>query len=380
MAEARAGPGPSRNRSRDGECRGSASAQSPGPTITPISLPTWSWEAGRFRPSGEVVEPRRQRRFRRKDLHPPGLDEGPGRTETHERRSHGRRIEAGLAAGPGRLAGRGSCASRTRSDTPARSPAADSSSPVVAPGPFWYSGLATGMLGGAYSPEDDQIDVARLVERGGGRFIHDRVRTVDPSECTVTLESGTALRYDVVSLNLGSEVPTWTIPGLARWAIAVKPIENLHRLRAEVMSRLAWRPRNIRCGSSSSAGARPPARWPPIFAAWSNGRGLARRSRLLVRGDRLMRSWPERAWAIMSDSLRGRGVTVRHGSPAVQVDEGAVFTAGGDPRLPTTCSSPPTDLVASPLIATTGLPTDPWSASWSTSTSARRRPERLRRR
>ena len=36
---------------------------------------------------------------------------------------------------------------------------------VVAPGPFWYSGLATGMLGGEYSPEEDQVDVARLVER-----------------------------------------------------------------------------------------------------------------------------------------------------------------------------------------------------------------------
>ena len=232
---------------------------------------------------------------------------------------------------------------------------------VVAPGPFWYSGLATGMLGGEYAPEDDQIDVARLVERGGGRFLHDRVRTVDPSECTVTLESGTPLRYDVVSLNLGSEVPTWTIPGLTRWAIAVKPIENLHRLRAEVMSRLAVATpehpvRIVVIGGGATA-----------CEVAANLCGLVERAgglaaiALIARGDRLMRSWPERAGAIMSDSLRGRGVIVRHGSPAVQVDEARVVTAEGS-AVAYDLLVAANGLVASRLIATTGLPTDPSGA------------------
>src|SRR5690242_11414168 len=110
---------------------------------------------------------------------------------------------------------------------------------VVAPGPFWYSGLATGMLGGAYSPEEDQIDVARLVERGGGRFIRDTVQTIDPSCRTVILNSGPPLEYDVVSFNLGSEVPLSAVPRLAERATPVKPIENLSRLHDKVTSRVS---------------------------------------------------------------------------------------------------------------------------------------------
>jgi NADH dehydrogenase FAD-containing subunit len=228
---------------------------------------------------------------------------------------------------------------------------------VVAPGPFWYSGLATGMLGGTYAPEDDQVDVARLVHRGGGRFVRDCVRALDPAARTVTLESGPPLRYDVVSLNLGSEVPTWTIPGLAERAIAVKPIENLVRLRDEVTSRLAAataeRPvRIVVIGGGATA-----------CEVAANLCGLVERSggraaiTLIARGDRLMRSWPERAGAIMSHSLRDRGVTIRLGSPATQVDEGRVVTADGS-GIAYDVLVAANGLVASRLIRAIGLPTD----------------------
>src|SRR6478609_4895143 len=52
---------------------------------------------------------------------------------------------------------------------------------VVASNPYWYSGLATGVLGGSYEPADDQIDVAALVERGGGTFLDDRITAIDPA-------------------------------------------------------------------------------------------------------------------------------------------------------------------------------------------------------
>ncbi|HKH27194.1 MAG TPA: hypothetical protein VKA61_02540, partial [Sphingomicrobium sp.] len=46
---------------------------------------------------------------------------------------------------------------------------------LIAPGDFWYSGLATGMLGGHYPPSLDRIDVGALATRGGGRFVNDYV-------------------------------------------------------------------------------------------------------------------------------------------------------------------------------------------------------------
>ena len=48
---------------------------------------------------------------------------------------------------------------------------------VIAPEDFWYSGLATGVLGGRYSPELDQVDIAALL--GAGRFVRERVVKID---------------------------------------------------------------------------------------------------------------------------------------------------------------------------------------------------------
>jgi NADH dehydrogenase FAD-containing subunit len=228
---------------------------------------------------------------------------------------------------------------------------------VVAPGPFWYSGLATGMLGGSYSPEEDQVDVARLVERGGGHFIRDTVQTIDPSRRTVTLNSGPPLLYDVVSLNLGSEVPLSAVPGLAERALPVKPIANLWRLHDEVISRAGdatvERPQRIVVVGGGATACEVAA----------NLCGLVRRSgtqamiTLLSRDERLMGSWPERASAIMCASLRGRGVTIVLASSAARVEERAVFTTGGE-AIGYGLLVAAHGLVPSPLIRATGLPTD----------------------
>ena len=78
---------------------------------------------------------------------------------------------------------------------------------LVAPEIFWYSGLATGVLAGIYPPALDQIDVGALVVKGGGRFIRARATAVDVAARTVSLDTGSSLSYDVLSCNLGSEVP-----------------------------------------------------------------------------------------------------------------------------------------------------------------------------
>jgi NADH dehydrogenase FAD-containing subunit len=228
---------------------------------------------------------------------------------------------------------------------------------VVAPGPFWYSGLATGMLGGTYAPAEDQIDVAGLVQRGGGRFVHDCVKAIDPQSRTITLRSGPALPYDVTSLNLGSEVPTWTVPGLAERAIAVKPIANLARLRDEVSSRLgvAGRDRPVRIaviGGGATA-----------CEIAGNLRGLIERAdgaaevTLIAGGDRLMDSWTEEAAAVAGESLARRGVAIHLRSPALRVEDGLVIVADGA-RIPFDLLVAANGLVPPRLIRATGLPTD----------------------
>src|SRR5438270_6389632 len=86
---------------------------------------------------------------------------------------------------------------------------------LVAPEIFWYSGLATGVLAGIYPPALDQIDVETLVVQRGGRFIRARATAIDADAQTVCLDNGSSLSYDVLSCNLGSEVPLDTVPGAA---------------------------------------------------------------------------------------------------------------------------------------------------------------------
>jgi NADH dehydrogenase FAD-containing subunit len=109
---------------------------------------------------------------------------------------------------------------------------------VVAPGDFHYSGLATGVLGGAYPPELDVVDVEALVAPGGGRFVRDVVTRLDVPSRRAWLASGGHLDWDACSLDVGSEVALAAVPGAARHAVPAKPIEGLLVLRATLRERI----------------------------------------------------------------------------------------------------------------------------------------------
>lgn len=104
---------------------------------------------------------------------------------------------------------------------------------LVDPGQFWYSGRATGMLGGRFSAAQDRIDPHAVIERAGGRFVAGRLEHLDRHARQVRLADGSTLDYDWLSLNIGSGVDTSAITGCEEdtscWP--VKPIANLAALR-----------------------------------------------------------------------------------------------------------------------------------------------------
>ena len=95
------------------------------------------------------------------------------------------------------------------------------------------------MLGGSYEPADDQVNPQALIEAHGGKFIRDRIESVDAHSRRVRLAGGDELTYDYLSLNLGSRVNVEAIPGAANdpsvWP--VKPISNLWKLRDDLEMR-----------------------------------------------------------------------------------------------------------------------------------------------
>ena len=110
---------------------------------------------------------------------------------------------------------------------------------LIDPGRFWYSSMATGLLGGEYEAAEDSLDPHALIRAHGGRSLEARAVAIDRAARTIALADGRVQPYDRLSLNVGSEVARDLVaPGTANvWA--AKPIASLLTLRETLEA--AWK-------------------------------------------------------------------------------------------------------------------------------------------
>lgn len=88
-----------------------------------------------------------------------------------------------------------------------------------------YSGMLPGWMTGAYTLADCRIDVRPLAEAAGARFLEDRVTALDATRRQLTLASGATLDYDLLSLDVGSEIDAgWAAP-LGPRLLPIKPLD-----------------------------------------------------------------------------------------------------------------------------------------------------------
>ncbi len=91
----------------------------------------------------------------------------------------------------------------------------------------YYSGMGPGMLGRTYTPDEIRFATRRVVDKMGGAFVPGRIDRIDADARSVHLESGDSIPYDVISCNVGSQVPQDMIAGPLDDIYLVKPIERL---------------------------------------------------------------------------------------------------------------------------------------------------------
>ena len=91
----------------------------------------------------------------------------------------------------------------------------------------YYSGMGPGMLGQIYRPEEIRFETRHVVEKMGGTFVLGKVVRIDADAQTVHLDSGETVAYDVLSCNLGSQVPQQIVRNGLEDIYLVKPIERL---------------------------------------------------------------------------------------------------------------------------------------------------------
>src|SRR6266496_4022341 len=89
-----------------------------------------------------------------------------------------------------------------------------------------YSGMLPGYVAGQYSFAECHIDLIRLARFAGARLIHDEAIGLDRTTRRVLCRAHPPIRYDVVSLDIGSTPRLDDVPGAAEHTVSVKPISR----------------------------------------------------------------------------------------------------------------------------------------------------------
>lgn len=224
---------------------------------------------------------------------------------------------------------------------------------LVDPSPhLFYSGMATGVISGAYSPREHRLDIRRLVLAGGGKYIEGAVERVVPKERVLLLSEGGEVPYDAVSFCLGSETKDAGLDAKSVPYLPVKPVENLLKLREAILNGEAS---NLLIVGGGPAGCEVAAN-----AAVLTKEGSIT---LVEAGPEILPFAPKRARRRMADHLRSVGVTVLPSRKPAFFEPG--FAALDDGRkLPADLVVAATGVSPPEVFARSGLLTADDGAMW----------------
>lgn len=89
-----------------------------------------------------------------------------------------------------------------------------------------YSGMLPGLIAGHYTFEDVHIDLRKLCQWAGVQFIRSEVRYIDPLTKKIFCHQYPSLRYDLLSINIGSQPALSSIKGATVHGYPIKPVKQ----------------------------------------------------------------------------------------------------------------------------------------------------------
>lgn len=199
---------------------------------------------------------------------------------------------------------------------------------LVSPEPFAvYSGMLPGVVSGAYGATDCRIDLAALARAAGARLIPAAAIAINPQHRSVTLDRGDPLRYDILSLDVGSQPAYRGIEGATAHAQPLRPagpfldgVETLvSRTRDGTLTQLA-------VVGGGAAGVEI------AFALRQRLRMAGRRApgvALISENPVLLAAHPPRAQALAARLAGAQGIALHLGQRVIRVSAGAVVTERG---------------------------------------------------
>lgn len=226
---------------------------------------------------------------------------------------------------------------------------------LVDPGMLWYSGMATGMLGGMYTPDQDRVDLKALCRRYQVKFYPTKAVALDPKAKTLQTASGEALTYDRLSLDVGSVVDRNGMHDPDDVAWAVKPIAGLIELQAALR---AYGREGRSCAIGVIGGGPTGAEIAANIQAFCKRTGGQSSLMLVHGGERLLSGFSRKAAETLTRILDQRGIDIRLGTRVAKLHRlGSKIIAGTTDGREFTFDEVvlATGLVPSPSVAALGL-------------------------
>ena len=217
-----------------------------------------------------------------------------------------------------------------------------------------YSGMVPGFVAGDYAAHELEIDGVPLARRARSRVLLARAIGVDARARRVALDGRPSIPYDVASLDVGSEVRGLDLPGVARHALATRPIRSfVDELDARLLAlRGTPRARVVVVGAGAAG-----CELAFTLEARLRAAGAAPALTLVGDGARVLDGYPLRVGSRIEREARRRGIGLRLGARVRGVSDGAVLLEDGELAAELVVWA--AGAAAPGFLAESGLPTDP---------------------
>lgn len=201
---------------------------------------------------------------------------------------------------------------------------------LVLVSPNWqtpYSGMLPGLLAGHYTTNDVNIDLRRLCNWAGVRFIEDKVVGIDRHTQSLMLQTRGQLEYDLLSLDIGS-TPDSSLPGQSEFAETVKPIDRFYPRFLSLVERCraAEKPLSIAVVGGGAGGVE-------VILALSHrlrSEGVEARLHLAVRDDSLLADYPPAVTVAAERALIAARIALHRHFDVAEVKETALIPRDGE--------------------------------------------------
>ncbi len=218
-----------------------------------------------------------------------------------------------------------------------------------------YSGMLPGLVAGHYCFEQTHIDLARLCQWAGVRFLTAEVTALDPIKQQLSLAGRPPIDYDLVSIDIGSQPELDSVPGARAYATPVKPVADLWRRWRELQARVLAQVEVVDCRVAVVGGGAGSVELAMAMANRLSGKAVT--IDLWCGAPRILESYNARARRAVMAALQRHGIAVYLNARVERVEQDClVMSDGARPVYDELFWC--TGAAAAPWIASSGLQAD----------------------